>query len=35
MKWRAAALTAMRPWSRAAWPRMTRLPTSYDGENPA
>ena len=35
MKWRAAALTAIRPWSRAAWAFMTRLPSSYDGEKPA
>ena len=35
MKWRAAALTAIRPCRRAAWPRMTRLPSSYDGEKPA
>ena len=34
MKWRAAALTAIRPWSRLAWPRITRLPSSYDGEKP-
>ena len=35
MKWRAAALTAIRPWSLAAWPTINRLPISYDGEKPA
>ncbi len=35
MKWRAAALTAIRPCNRLAWPPSARLPNSYDGEKPA
>ena len=34
MKWRAAALTAMRPWSRRAKRFIMRCPNSYDGLKP-
>ena len=35
MKWRAAALTAMRPWSRVREAlAIIRLPNSYDGLQP-